>query len=115
MAGKSLGHLLTLARGVGVLASRPLIATQICGNEKHKQQNGDGVSHLEAIVRPRAKFHVTDLVIKREVSDVNLTSAVKFDNRWPENFACVGHHSQRLHVSVCIVLYTRGLHMSRAQ
>ena len=39
--------------------------------------------YLKSVVSPGSEFEITDLIIKRKVSYVNVTGALKLFDRWP--------------------------------
>ena len=60
--------------------------------------------HLKSVIRPGTHFQVTDLIVKREEGDVDLTAASEPDDRGPEHVAITTNHSEALHVPGCVII-----------
>jgi len=64
----------------------------------------DARTDLKAVIRPRAELHRTELIIEREVCDVDLTGAAQLGRRRPEHVTVMPHHRLALHEAACKVV-----------
>jgi len=64
------------------------------------------LTHLETVVRPRAKLHRTALIVEGKIRDVDLTGTAQFGRRRPEHVAVVPYHRLALHKPARVVVRT---------
>ena len=60
--------------------------------------------HLKSVISPGAHLQVTNLIVKREEGDVDLTAASEPDDRGPEHVAITTNHNEALHVPGCVII-----------